>query len=149
MGSDHRCLRSVFNFGRKTRRCGRQAKMRETASWPPTSVEDYTARLEGLLEEAQQSEAVHENYRNLQIAIAQASIQAAAEREGRRIPSRMPQIWSSSLTKGRLYRASQPAEGVSLASKSKKNRGESRMKNAQKRSMGYWRASQTSGRLRR
>ena len=77
LGSDHLCLEALFNFSRPSRK-NKHKLQTTTPLWPPSSVDDYTAKLEELLDDALVAEALHDKYCKIQAAIAEASQHASA-----------------------------------------------------------------------
>lgn len=81
VGSDHACLKAEFNFKRRSRQ-RKKTKDKPPGmrpAWPPASIQDYATKPEELLPDVWHEEAVHDTYRRLQVAIAEASLGAAPE----------------------------------------------------------------------
>ena len=80
LGSDHVCLKAVLKFEHEfqKRRKEKERKIRPAkAAWPPQSLAVYTEKLEELLKDVRNDEAVHEKYLKTQEALIKASLLAA------------------------------------------------------------------------
>ena len=80
LGSDHLCLMALLNFRQKARKKRKKAS-KEQALWPPESVPDYVSKLDLLLDDALQAEALQDKYCKLQSAITEASQRTASSQQ--------------------------------------------------------------------